>query len=227
MVPVNKSTLRFFKKYCSEEWLPLIALHQQDLHFEKNEVIIHEADPVAGIFILNKGKVKVVSHYQTKDERILRLASEQVIIGHRGLFLKNYTISAVALTTCEISFIPIKLFFQLYKANPAFNQFMFEFLIHELQESEEQQFILTIDNVKQRIAYCLIKLVRTFGYENKSSKQLSFTLSRKDIATLVNTTYESVIRTLSVFEKEKLILLAGKNILILNESKLTSLMEGK
>ncbi len=217
----------FFKKYCSEEWLPLIALHQQDLHFQKNEVIIKEGEPVVGIFILNKGKVKVASHFQTKEERILRLASGQVIVGHRGLFLKNYTISVVALTTCDISFIPINLFFQLYKANPAFNQFMLGFLIHELQESEEQQFILTIDNVKQRIAYCLIKLVRTFGYESNKSKQLSFTLSRKDIATLVNTTYESVIRTLSVFEKEKLIQCVGKNIVILNENRLKAIMAGK
>ena len=227
MIFPNPHTQRFFKKYCSKEWLPLIAHHQKDLHIEKNKIIIHQADPVAGIFILNKGKVKVVSHFQTKEERILRLAGDQVIIGHRGLFLKHYTISVVALTACDISFIPIKLFFQLYKANPAFNQFMLEFLIHELQESEEQQFILTIDNVKQRIAYCLIKLVRTFGYENKTSKQLSFTLSRKDIAILVNTTYESVIRTLSVFEKEKLIQCVGKNIVILNENKLRAIMAGE
>ncbi|CAN5862760.1 N/A [soil metagenome] len=227
MISPNTTMSRFFKKYCSEEWLPLIAHHQQDLHFEKKEIIIKEGEPVVGIFILNKGKVKVVSHFQTKEERILRLASGQVIIGHRGLFLKNYTISAVALTACDISFIPINLFFQLYKANPAFNQFMLGFLINELQESEELQFILTIDNVKQRIAYCLIKLVRTFGYESNKSKQLSFTLSRKDIATLVNTTYESVIRTLSVFEKEKLIQCVGKNIVILNENKLKAIIADK
>ncbi|HET6991431.1 MAG TPA: Crp/Fnr family transcriptional regulator, partial [Bacteroidia bacterium] len=212
-------TLDFFKKYCSEEWLPLISLHQENRYFEKNEVIIHEDDPVSGIYLLNKGKVKVTSHLQTKNERILRLANGQVIIGHRGLFLKNYTISAVALTSCDLSFIPINLFFQLYKSNPAFSQFMLEFLIHELQESEEQQFMLTIDNVRQRIAFCLVKLVRTFGYESKTSKQLSFTLTRKDIAVLGNTTYESVIRTLSAFEKEKLIQCVGKNIAILNENK--------
>jgi CRP/FNR family transcriptional regulator len=68
--------------------------------------------------------------------------------------------------------------------------------------------------------------VHTFGYESKKSKQLSFTLSRKDIATLVNTTYESVIRTLSVFEKEGLIQCAGKNIIILDEKKLRLIMAG-
>lgn len=223
----NIDALDFFKKHCSEEWLPLIAHHQENLHFEKNDVIIHEDDPVTGIYILNRGKVKVISHFQTKEERILRLANDQAIIGHRGLFLKNYTISAVALTPCEISFIPINLFFQLHKTNPGFSQFMMEFLIHELQESEEQQFILTIDNVRQRIAYCLVKLLRTFGYESKTSKQLSFTLSRKDIATLGNTTYESVIRTLSSFEKEKLIQCVGKNIVILNENKLRMISIGK
>jgi len=155
------------------------------------------------------------------------LANEQVIIGHRGLFLKNYAISVIALTPCDISFIPINLFFQLYKTNSRFTEFMLEFLIHELQESEEHQFILTLDNVKQRIAYCLVKLIRTFGFENKTSKQLSFTLSRKDIAILGNTTYESVIRTLSIFEKEKLIQCVGKHVVILNEGKLRMIAVGK
>jgi CRP-like cAMP-binding protein len=223
----NINATEFFKQYCSEEWLPLIAHHQENLHIEKNGIIIREGNPVTGIYILNKGKVKVVSHSQTKEERILRLASEQMIFGHRGLFLKRYTISVVALTPCDISFIPINLFFKLYKTNPAFNQYILEFLIHELQESEEHQFILTLDNVRQRIAYCLVKLVRTFGYESKASKQLSFTLSRKDIAILGNTTYESVIRTLSIFEKEKLIQCVGKNIVILNENKLKLIAVGK
>lgn len=227
MVPPNTQMLDFFKKYCSEEWLPLIAYHQKHIHIEKNGIIIHESDPVTGIFILNKGKAKVVSHFQTKEERILRLACSQTIIGHRGLFKKNYPISAVALTACDISFIPVNLFFQLYKTNPAFSRFMLEFLVHELQESEEQQFILTIDNVRKRIAYCLVKLVRTFGYESKTSKQLVFTLSRKDIAILGNTTYESVIRTLSAFEKEKLIKCEGKNIVILDERKLQAMVSGK
>jgi CRP/FNR family transcriptional regulator len=227
MSPSNANTLSFLKKYCSEEWLALVAHHQRALHFEKNEVIIREGEPVLGIFILNKGKVKVVSHFQTREERILRLAGELVIIGHRGLFLDNYTISVIALTSCDLSFIPINLFFQLYKANPAFNQYMLEFLINELQESEEQQFILTIDNVRQRVAYCLIKLKRTFGYAGKTNKLLAFTLSRKDIATLANTTYESVIRTLSAFEKENLIQCVGKNIAIRNESKLKAIMDGK
>ena len=100
---------------------------------------------------------------------------------------------------------------------------MLEFLVHELQDSEDQQFILSIDNVRQRIAYCLVKLVRTFGYENKKSTKLAFTLSRKDIATLGNTTYESVIRTLSAFEKEKLIQCEGKHIIILDEAKLKAI----
>lgn len=213
-------SLGFLKKLCGEEWLPLIAHHQQTYHFGKNELIIREGDPVKGIFILNKGRAKVISHLQTKEERILRLVNEQMVLGHRGLFLKKYTISCVALTPCDISFIPVNIFFDLYKANTKFSLYMLEFLVHELQDSEDQQFILTLDNVRQRIAYCLVKLVRTFGYENKKSTKLAFTLSRKDIPILGNTTYESVIRTLSAFEKENLIQCEGKHIIILNEAKL-------
>jgi CRP-like cAMP-binding protein len=222
----NAGALGFFKQYCGEEWIPLIAHYQQIIKVEKNDTFINEGDSVSGIFVLLEGKAKVVSRFHGKREHILRLAGNSMIVGHRGLFLKTYTISAVALTNCEVAFIPMNLFFQLHKANTAFSLYMLEFFSQELHESEEQQYMLTIDNVRQRIAFCLVKLIRIFGYEKPGSRKLDYTLPRKDIATLCNTTYESVIRTLSVFEKEKLIEGVGKTILILNEGKLRTIAAG-
>jgi CRP/FNR family transcriptional regulator, cyclic AMP receptor protein len=179
-----------FSRYCSPEWLPLIAHHQKNLHVAKNEYIFREGDPVEGIYIINAGKAKVISQFHGKGEHILRLAGDSLIVGHRALFSEIYSISAVALTPCEVSFIPISLFFQLYKSNTAFSMYMLEFFTNELRESEEQHYVLTIDNVRQRIAYSLVKLIRLFGYEKPGSRCLAYTLPRKDLATLGNTTYE-------------------------------------
>lgn len=216
----EEGALPFFKTYCSPEWLPLIAMHQKVFRVARKENFISEGDAVTGIYLLLDGKAKVTSRFHGNREHILRLAGKHMIVGHRGLFSKIYTISVTALTPCVVSFIPIELFLQLYKTNPQFNLYMLEFFSQELRESEEQQHMLVIDNVRQRIAYCLVKLIRTFGYTKGKVKKLEYTLSRKDIATLCNTTYESVVRTLSAFEKEKLIENAGKEIVVLNEKNL-------
>jgi CRP/FNR family transcriptional regulator len=76
------------------------------------------------------------------------------------------------------------------------------------------------------VAYCLLKLVSIFGYDKSGSGKLEYTLSRKDISIICNTTYESVIRTLSAFEKEQVIESEGKAIIIRNEEHLRGIALG-
>lgn len=220
---LSDTAIDFFRQYCTEEWLPLIQHHQQIIDIKKNNAFIREGDAVTGIYILLSGKVKVVSHFYGQQEHIFRLVNGIQIIGHRSLFLKTFSISAIALTPVVVSFIPLNLFSRLYKANTAFSEYLIEFLTYELHESEEQQYMLTMDNVRQRIAYSLAKLIRIFGYENNSHGKLAYTLPKKDIACLCNTTYESVIRTLSAFEKEGIIEGEGKNLIIRDEQKLNAI----
>lgn len=219
----NDATTNFFRQYCTEEWLPLIQHHQQIIEVKKSHAFIREGDPVTGIYILLEGKVKVISHFYGQKEHIFRLVDGVQIIGHRSLFLKSFSISACALTPVVVSFIPMTLFVKLYKANTAFSEYLIEFLTKELHESEEQQYMLTMDNVRQRVAYSLSKLIRIFGYEKGGNGKLAYTLPKKDIAILCNTTYESVIRSLSAFEKEGIVRGDGKNIIILDERKLNAI----
>ena len=216
-----------FEKYCSAEWLPVINHHKAEFTIKAKGYIFKEGEPVRGLYVIDDGFVKVTSTFGDGDqERILRLSNCATILGHRAVLLKNYSISAIALTDCKVSFIPLTLFTQLIKANPEFALYMFEFITQELCDSEEQQRILTIQDVRQRMAYIINKLHKVFGFKNEKLHLLAFTLSRKDFATLANTTYETIIRTLTFLEKEKLILNQGKEIRIINQSALQKLALG-
>ena len=59
----------------------------------------------------------------------------------------------------------------------------------------------------------------------KDKKKLAFTISRKDIASAANTTYESVIRTLADFQRQGIIDLVGKEIRIMKKRELERLMK--
>lgn len=218
--------LDFFRQYCTEEWLPLIQHHTVLSEVKKNETFIQQGEPVTGMYLLVSGKAKVISHFYGKKEHIFRLANAVSLIGHRSLLSEKFSISAVALVPGTVAFIPLNLFVKLYKTNPAFNLFLLEFFTRELNESEEQQYMLTIDNVRQRVAYCLLKLLSIFGYDQTVSGKLEYTLSRRDISIICNTTYESVIRTLSVFEKEQVIGSEGKSVIIRDEERLRGIALG-
>lgn len=218
---------KLFKKYCSAEWLPIFDLNKSTIHVKAKERIFNEGDLVKGIYFIEEGKVKVLSGFNGKDEKIIRIASNDMILGHRGIHYKHYHISSEALTDTILTFLPINIFLKIIKANPNMAVYLLDFFIEELREAEDRMDSLLNFDPKKRIAIVLLKLVECFGFADKKSKLLSFTLSRADIANMIGTTYETVIRILANFEKLNYIELVGKEIAIKDISKLKELAADK
>jgi len=211
---------KIFKKYCSEEWLIIFETNKQEIKIKANQTIFNDGDPVKGIYLIEKGKVKVLSKMGEKDYHIIRLAGHDSILGHRGIHFKKYHIKAETLEDSVFTFIPIEIFIKIIKANPEMAIYLINFLSEELREAEDRMKNLSILDPKKRIAIILIKLIDVFGYSSSKSNLLSFTLKRSDIANMANTTYETVIRSLSFLEEKNLIEGIGKQIAIKNEKKL-------
>lgn len=211
---------KIFKKYCSEEWLIIFETNKQEIKIKANQVVFNDGDSVKGIYLIEKGKVKVLSKMGEKDYHIIRLAGHDSILGHRGIHFKKYHIKAETLEDSVFTFIPIEIFIKIIKANPEMAIYLINFLSEELREAEDRMKNLSILDPKKRIAIILIKLIDVFGYSSSKSNLLSFTLKRSDIANMANTTYETVIRSLSFLEEKNLIEGIGKQIAIKNEKKL-------
>jgi len=72
--------------------------------------------------------------------------------------------------------------------------------------------------VRERLAEVLLLLVNDFGLDN--DKYLKIALTREELANIVGTATESVIRLLSEFKSDKLVELNGRKIKILNSKGL-------
>ncbi len=217
--PVNAFEA-FLAKYCSKEWLFLLKNYLTVKCFKKEERIINEGDEVTGVYFINRGMVKVVSFFDKSNERILRLANTGSLVGHRGLYSKYYPISAIALSDTEMTFIPMDIFTQLIKTNPDFSIFLITFISEELRKTENQMKHMIHGEVITRISIIICMLIDAFGYDPKENFKLNYTLSRKDIANIAGTTYESVIRNISQLENKNIIKIDGKHFIITSESEL-------
>ncbi len=80
---------------------------------------------------------------------------------------------------------------------------------------------LAYNSVRKRVAESLIMLDKTYNTNQVSIN--SFSINRQDLASLVGTAAETVIRTLSDFKEEKLIELKGSVITILEKAKLENM----
>lgn len=203
-------------KYCSKEWHPIIDNNIRLFNFKKNETIFSEGAPVSGIYIINSGKVKVFSKFGKDKIRILRLAGEGKILGHRGFSTTNYPVSAVALIPTTVSFISNEIFITLIKANPDFSIYLINFFAEQLRQSENRMKSLMLSDVKHKIAEILIILIDSFGFDAKETNMLSYCLSRKDFAAMAGITYETTVRTLAYFQRKKIIKIEGKSIRVIN-----------
>jgi CRP-like cAMP-binding protein len=214
---------KLFKKHCSPEWREIFESNKSTLVVKSKERIFNAGSPVKGIYFIEEGAVKVLVSFNKDEEKIVRIAGKDTILGHRGIHYKRYHVSSVALMDTTLTFLPLGIFEKILMANPKMAMYLLNFMVEELYDAEERLVSLANIDPKQRIAKMLLKQVECFGFKSKTDKTLSFTLSRADLSNMVGTSYETVIRTLSLFEKSQYIKLIGKEIAITNMAKLTSL----
>ena len=96
---------------------------------------------------------------------------------------------------------------------------MLKLLSHELGEAARVITDLAQKPVRERLAESLLLLKDTFELDD--DKNIQIKLSREELANIIGTATESVIRLLSEFKKDKLIDVDGRNIKLLNIPGLT------
>lgn len=95
-----------------------------------------------------------------------------------------------------------------------------ELLSAELGNAEEQIVHIAQRPVRERLAEALLLLKETYGTEDGDSSALSVRLSREELAGIVGTAIETLVRTLADFKKERLISTEKRKIRILDLSRL-------
>jgi len=207
----------FINKYCSEEWKPIITFNKTTTDYPPGAVIFSAGDPVTGVYEVYEGKIKIVSSYDNGKERIIGFSTREQILGYQGLGRKKiYPVSAITLVKTQVTSIPIDIFYKAVKANPEMAIHLITFLSDQLKESDTRLKLFSLMSALEKVAFGLLTIVNSFGFDKQDETMLSFTPTRKDISSLSGTTYETVIRVLAEFEKSDIIKLEGKSIRILN-----------
>jgi CRP/FNR family transcriptional regulator, cyclic AMP receptor protein len=98
-----------------------------------------------------------------------------------------------------------------------------QLLANNISDKEEQLLKLAYNSLRRKVADALLLLQKKYGQDGDQQK-FTIDISRDNLATIAGTATESLIRTLSDFKSEKLIDIQNGSIEILNEKKLTALL---
>jgi DNA-binding response OmpR family regulator len=209
----------FIKEVKSIEPLKKLSEKRDVDVFKKKQIIYNEGSLPKGIFFVKKGKIKTFKTNEMGKELINGLYNEGDFFGYLSLLEdRKYTDTAMALEDSEISVVPKEDFFALVYKSPEVSRKFINILSNNIIEREEQLIKLAYNSVRKRVAEALLTLYSKYKKENED--KFSIAISREDLANLVGTATETVIRTLSDFKDEKLIEISGSTISILASEKL-------
>lgn len=188
--------------------------------FKKNQLIYAEGDEPENLWVLLKGKVKKTKEGVGGRVQILRLIRPVQYFGYRAHFAQElYVSSAAAFESSLLGAIPLKIVDDLITKNNDLAWFFIRQLSHDLGGSDTKIVNLTQKHIRGRLAEALIVLRDHYGYEDDNAT-LKIYMAREDLANLSNMTTSNAIRTLSTFVTEKIIVVDGRCIKILNEPML-------
>ncbi|MDH5475789.1 MAG: Crp/Fnr family transcriptional regulator [Cyclobacteriaceae bacterium] len=186
--------------------------------YKKGQTLFYEGTRPMGLYCIKSGKVKIFKMGSQGKEQILRLANPGDFLGYRSLLGEElYAASGEVLEDAAICFIPKESFYKSLIDNKEFYKTMVKSLAHELGVVEEKLSDLSQKSVRERLAGNLLMLKETYGLEGEEDSTLiDLSISREDLANIVGTATETVIRLLSEFKKDGLISLEGKKIRVID-----------
>ena len=211
-------------RYVLQDWLGQIDLHRKHILIKKGEQFITEGEAVHGIYFVQSGLVKVLRTLGEKDI-IVRFAKKGDVVGHRGVSSEQavYPISATALEPTQLCFVDLPFFLSTLRINSELSYQLMLFYADELQLSEQKMCNLVQLSVKNRLAWSLLLLHRIFGGETEDG-DIGLSLSKKDLASYVGTTYETFYRMLGELVADGAITVDGKKIFIKDFQRLNRLV---
>lgn len=187
--------------------------------FKKKTEIFSEGDTPSYVFLVKSGSVKAYKSHPDGKEFIINLYKPNDYFGFESILENSqYKESAMALEDSEIIFIPKLDFLTLLHTKADVSKTFISLLCQKVKEKEHQLLHLAYNSVRQRTSEALLNL-----FHLKENNQ-TLTISRDDLAKMVGTAPESVIRVLSDFKDEGLIEIESGKIKILSPTKLESVV---
>lgn len=187
--------------------------------YKKKTEIFAEGDTPTNVFLVKSGNVKVYKSHPDGKELITNLYKNNDFFGFESILEDTpYKESAAAMEDTEIVVIPKHDFLTLVHGNAEVSNTFISLLCQKVKEKETQLLNLAYNSVRQRTAEALLKVFKMKDQDQK------LTISRDDLAKMVGTASESVIRVLSDFKDEGLIDIESGKIKIIAPGKLESVI---
>ena len=199
-----------------------ISHHKVMNSYKKGQTIFFQGNPPFGLYCIASGKIKVSKVGNDGKESIVRIAGPGDVLGHRSLFSKeNYTATATVIEDAAICFLDKNYIYSSLKTDPSIALNLIEKLSKDMGAAEARNASMSQKSARERLAELFLTFMKNYGQKEADGRvRLDIKLNRDEIASIVGTAHETIIRLISEFKDEGMLEQEGKVIYILDEDKL-------
>jgi CRP-like cAMP-binding protein len=195
--------------------LDTLMAHSSEQLFSKGEIIFREGSLPSGIFYMRTGMAKKYKVDKEGREQIIYVANSGELIGyHAVLAEERYPDNASALEESLVGFIPKEDFLHVLDLSKTLSNRLLKTLSHEFTVFANSVVLFAQRSVRERFAMQLILMREKYKQGIVQGMEVEINLSREDLASLVGTARENIVRIIKDFKKEEILETRGRKIII-------------
>lgn len=189
--------------------------------YKKGQTLFTEGSPNFGLYCINSGKIKVIKTAPDGKETILRIVGAGDILGHHNILTdEKNQVTATVIEEGSVCFLDRSFVHDLIAKQPSVAMNIIKKLSYEMMAAENRNANMNQMNVRERLADLLISLKTSYGVKEAHRTKLDIKLTREEMASIVGTANETIIRFITEFKEDGIIAQEGKVIYLLDEYKL-------
>ncbi|MCV0396751.1 MAG: Crp/Fnr family transcriptional regulator [Rhizobiaceae bacterium] len=229
-MPLDRSLIAGLPAFSGLEGSELDSILAQacSSRFPRNSEIFGQDQEASHFFLLLSGHIRVVRTTPDGDQIIARYINEGELFGIAvAMGRTTYPASAVAAVDCVALSWPNSTWAELQSRAPSFAGSAYQTIGSRLQDTQERVVEMSTQQVEQRIASAVLRLVTQSGRKGETGIEIDFPISRQDIAEMTGSTLYTVSRLLSAWEDEGIVRSGRQKITVTDPHALMLVAENR
>lgn len=193
---------------------------------QPQSVLFRQGDLATMFFMVTRGHLKLSIMNEQGREVILRyINAGELTAAVAVLKGRNYPATAVSVGKSELIGWDKQTLLRMMSKYPSIAVNMLNIVLERLDDLQNRYMELSTEQVKQRIARTLLRLMQRTGLKTPKGILINIPLTRQDIADYSGTTLYTVSRTLSIWEKQDWVRSGRETIVVINPHALVEFSE--
>ncbi|MFH0255444.1 Crp/Fnr family transcriptional regulator [Roseovarius aquimarinus] len=195
--------------------------------YDQGVAIFDEGAQADRFYMLLDGYVRVVRITPTGEQvTSLHIPAGQLLGIAKAIGRDSYPATALTATESIVLSWPTRLWETFVREYDGFATETYKTLGHRVGEMNTRIVELATQQVEQRVANALLRLINQTGRKVEGGIEIDFPITRQDLSELTATTLHTVSRLLSGWEKRGLVESKRKRIKVTNPHALVVLSQG-